>query len=264
MGSERAVRWPFEWHGAWAASVRPDPRVRVALYSVRHAKRVAVRHGAVERHARGERGGPCDVAGCAAHLAWMLIPHVWSNAPSQTGFHPHLGRPLDEIRGGTPHGSANSGGGGGMLPQESVVVDDVGFTAQSQRAMKQAGRMCMGVSIPGTGHTAYVFDILTTNGERWKVTRRYSDFLDLNKKLIQVCRGLPGEVQALTSTLSYPFIPQYVPRAPRASCSLATCACCPVTGFSHAAETSTRLTLLAPFLMPCVYRSRPSLCRAVM
>lgn len=74
-----------------------------------------------------------------------------------------------------------------MIQQESVAVDEVGFTAQSQRAMKQAGRMCMGVSIPGTGHTAYVFDILTTNGERWKVTRRYSDFLDLNKKLIQVC-----------------------------------------------------------------------------
>ena len=74
-----------------------------------------------------------------------------------------------------------------MIQQESVAVDEVGFTAQSQRAMKQAGRMCMGVSIPGTGHTAYVFDILTTNGERWKVTRRYSDFLDLNNKLIQVC-----------------------------------------------------------------------------
>eukprot|EP00802_Teleaulax_amphioxeia_P031005 Tamp_33939.p1 GENE.Tamp_33939~~Tamp_33939.p1 ORF type:complete len:167 (+),score=35.47 Tamp_33939:48-503(+) len=66
------------------------------------------------------------------------------------------------------------------------MVDEVGITAQSQRAMKQAGRMCMGMSIPGTGHTAYVFDILTTNGERWKVTRRYSDFLDLNKKLIQM------------------------------------------------------------------------------
>ncbi len=88
-----------------------------------------------------------------------------------------------------------------MLPQESVVVDDVGFTAQSQRAMKQAGRMCMGVSIPGTGHTAYVFDIRTTNGERWKVTRRYSDFLDLNKKLIQVCRGVSGELHILPSNL---------------------------------------------------------------
>jgi hypothetical protein len=47
--------------------------------------------------------------------------------------------------------------------------------------------MCLGVPIPGSGHTAYVFDIITTTGERWKVTRRYSDFLDLNKKLIQVC-----------------------------------------------------------------------------
>ena len=73
-----------------------------------------------------------------------------------------------------------------LAPQESAMVDEVGITAQSQRAMKQAGRMCMGMSIPGTGHTAYVFDILTTNGERWKVTRRYSEFLELDKKLKQV------------------------------------------------------------------------------
>ena len=121
---------------------------------------------------------------------------VQSSGVRETGFHPHLGRPLDEARGGpNGNGLANghaagrgTGGGGDVMPQESGIASEVGITAQGQRAMKQAGRLCMGVSIPGTGHTAYVFDILTTTGERWKVTRRYSDFLDLNKRLIQVCR----------------------------------------------------------------------------
>jgi hypothetical protein len=93
---------------------------------------------------------------------------VQSSGTSETGFHPHLGRPLDDIRGG-PNGSAIANGhsaegasrGGGLLAQDSVAVDDVGFIAKSQRAMKQAGRMCMGVNIPGTGHTAYVFDIVS-------------------------------------------------------------------------------------------------------
>ena len=108
------------------------------------------------------------------------------------------------MRGG-PNGSPHmhAGGQGGPQEKESVAVEDVGFTAQSQRAMKQAGRMCMGMSIPGTGHTAYVFDILTSNGERWKVTRRYSDFLDLNQKLIQVCLCTALWVACIASAVSF-------------------------------------------------------------
>ena len=152
----------------------------------------------------GMRRGPMSDRGLVSesHSAVFDIHNesrfatVQSSGTRETGFHPHLGRPLDEARGGPNGGGLANGHGGGrggggadrLAPQESAMVDEVGITAQSQRAMKQAGRMCMGMSIPGTGHTAYVFDILTTNGERWKVTRRYSDFLDLNKKLIQVRR----------------------------------------------------------------------------
>jgi len=46
--------------------------------------------------------------------------------------------------------------------------------------------MCFGVSLPGTGHTAYIFDVRTSNGEQWKVSRRYSEFLDLDTKLRQM------------------------------------------------------------------------------
>ena len=155
----------------------------------------------------GDAGGPSEGMGLRRPMSLVSESHstvfdtqnesrfatVQSSGTRETGFSPHIGRPLDEVRGGpnggamaNGHAAGGGGGGEGMMPQESGVVDEVGITAQSQRAMKQAGRMCMGVSIPGTGHTAYVFDILTTNGERWKVTRRYSDFLDLNKKLIQV------------------------------------------------------------------------------
>ena len=107
---------------------------------------------------------------------------------SPGGFHPHLGRPLDELRAGptaTPNGHGPEGGSRGTA-MEPVVGDELGITAKSQRVMKEAGRMCMGVSIPGTGHTAYVFDLVTTRGERWKVTRRFSDFLELDKKLKQM------------------------------------------------------------------------------
>eukprot|EP00287_Rhodomonas_sp_CCMP768_P011996 CAMPEP_0196723236 /NCGR_PEP_ID=MMETSP1091-20130531/5375_1 /TAXON_ID=302021 /ORGANISM="Rhodomonas sp., Strain CCMP768" /LENGTH=183 /DNA_ID=CAMNT_0042065087 /DNA_START=92 /DNA_END=643 /DNA_ORIENTATION=+ len=66
------------------------------------------------------------------------------------------------------------------------TVDDVGLTAQPQTTRKLAGRMCFGVSLPMTGHTAYVFDICTSDGEQWKLTRRYSDFLELDEKLRQM------------------------------------------------------------------------------
>jgi len=139
----------------------------------------------------GDAGGPSEGMGLRRPMSLVSESHstvfdtqnesrfatVQSSGTQETGFHPHL-----DVRGG-PNGIAN--GHGTMAEQESMV-EEVGITAQSQRAMKQAGRLCMGVSIPGTGHTAYVFDILTTNGERWKVTRRYSDFLDLDKKLKQV------------------------------------------------------------------------------
>ena len=57
---------------------------------------------------------------------------------------------------------------------------------QAQVAQKLSGRMCFGVSLPGTGHTAYIFEIRTSNGEQWKVSRRYSEFLELDTKLRQV------------------------------------------------------------------------------
>jgi len=66
------------------------------------------------------------------------------------------------------------------------MLDDVGLTAQPQTTRKFAGRMCFGVSLPMTGHTAYVFDIMTSDGDHWKLTRRYSDFLDLDEKLRQM------------------------------------------------------------------------------
>jgi hypothetical protein len=164
--------------------------------------------GTVWETAAEERGPPSEGLGMRRPISLVSESHsavfdthnesrfatVHSSGTRETGFHPHLGRPLDEARGGPNGGGlANSHGGGRgvggadrLLPQESAMAEEVGITAHIQRAMKQSGRMCMGVSVPGTGHTAYVFDILTTNGERWKVTRRYSDFLDLNKKLIQV------------------------------------------------------------------------------
>jgi len=145
----------------------------------------------------GDVGGPSEGMGLRRPMSLVSESHstvfdtqnesrfatVQSSGTRETGFHSHLGRPIDDVRGG-PNGSAN--GHASTMAQQESMVEEVGITAQSQRAMKQAGRLCMGVSIPGTGHTAYVFDILTTNGERWKVTRRYSDFLDLDKKLKQV------------------------------------------------------------------------------
>ena len=70
-----------------------------------------------------------------------------------------------------------------------MVLDDKGI--QAQIAQKLSGRMCFGVALPGTGHTAYIFDVRTSNGEQWKVSRRYSEFLELDTKLRQV--NLPSE-----------------------------------------------------------------------
>lgn len=66
------------------------------------------------------------------------------------------------------------------------ALDEVGLTAQPQTTRKLAGRMCFGVSLPMTGHTAYVFDIRTSGGDEWKLTKRYSEFLDLDEKLRQM------------------------------------------------------------------------------
>ncbi|EKX47063.1 hypothetical protein GUITHDRAFT_152146 [Guillardia theta CCMP2712] len=87
------------------------------------------------------------------------------------GFHHVQGRSMDEFREHHSH---------------SPVPEDVGITAQPRTAQKNPGRMCFGVSLPGTGHTAYVFEILTSTGQTWKVTRRYSDFVDLHQKLLQM------------------------------------------------------------------------------
>ena len=90
----------------------------------------------------------------------------------------------------------NSGRGMAMgessenLTSRSAVSEaepDVNLSAKSQVAHKLAGRMCFGgIPVPGTGHTAYVFEVSTSHGGRWKVTRRYSDFVELHEKLLQI------------------------------------------------------------------------------
>eukprot|EP00961_Rhodomonas_salina_P201911 2723405-Rhodomonas_salina.1 len=91
------------------------------------------------------------------------------------------------------------------------------MSVQPQTTRKLAGRMCFGVSLPMTGHTAYVFDIRTSGsiaavvlrlpprcpaltvavvlpgGDEWKLTKRYSEFLDLDEKLRQVRAPFRGQ-----------------------------------------------------------------------
>lgn len=90
------------------------------------------------------------------------------------------------------HGDGRGNGGvgernDGLTSRSTVSEDDINLSAKSQVTHKLAGRMCFGgIPVPGTGHTAYVFEVSTSQGGRWKVTRRYSDFLELNNKLLQI------------------------------------------------------------------------------
>jgi len=206
----------------------PSPVVKASVGLLRPDRRCTEMSGTVWETAAEERGPPSEGLGMRRPISLVSESHsavfdthnesrfatVHSSGTRETGFHPHLGRPLDEARGGpnggglaNSHGGGRGGGGADrLLPQESAMGEEVGITAHIQRAMKQSGRMCMGVSVPGTGHTAYVFDILTTNGERWKVTRRYSDFLDLNKKLIQVRGGACMHLMLNPAVCLHPFL----------------------------------------------------------
>mmetsp|Transcript_64033 Transcript_64033/g.171501 ORF Transcript_64033/g.171501 Transcript_64033/m.171501 type:complete len:156 (+) Transcript_64033:130-597(+) len=64
--------------------------------------------------------------------------------------------------------------------------EDIGVTAQPQVTQKFGGRLCFGVNLPGTGHIEYIFEIRTSQGDVWKISRRYSEFLDLDSKLRQI------------------------------------------------------------------------------
>uniref|UniRef100_A0A7S0VSC1 PX domain-containing protein n=1 Tax=Hemiselmis tepida TaxID=464990 RepID=A0A7S0VSC1_9CRYP len=72
------------------------------------------------------------------------------------------------------------------LGSTTTLDTERGLRAQPDMAQRAMGRMCFGVSLPGTGHTEYVFQISGAGGKSWKVARRYSDFLDLDNKLRQM------------------------------------------------------------------------------
>uniref|UniRef100_A0A6T8L672 PX domain-containing protein n=1 Tax=Hemiselmis andersenii TaxID=464988 RepID=A0A6T8L672_HEMAN len=80
------------------------------------------------------------------------------------------------------------GGGGDDHDTGSISTMETerGLRAQPDMAQRAMGRMCFGVSLPGTGHTEYVFQISGAGGKSWKVARRYSEFLDLDNKLRQM------------------------------------------------------------------------------
>mmetsp|Transcript_31336 Transcript_31336/g.76809 ORF Transcript_31336/g.76809 Transcript_31336/m.76809 type:complete len:211 (+) Transcript_31336:42-674(+) len=92
--------------------------------------------------------------------------------------------------GGSPEDEAplmsHRRGDNDRLSVHSDFSCSAGLRAQPEVTQRASSRMCFGVSLPGTGHTEYVFQISGGSGKMWKVSRRYSDFLDLDTKLRQM------------------------------------------------------------------------------
>ena len=109
----------------------------------------------------GDTGGPSEGMGLRRPVSGALVSEshsavfsqqnesrfatVQSSGTREDGFHPHLGRPLDEKSRAGPNGStttANGGGGAGrgvVMPDESGAANSDELRVGGQRAMKLAG-----------------------------------------------------------------------------------------------------------------------------
>jgi hypothetical protein len=108
----------------------------------------------------GDTGGPSEGMGLRRPVSGALVSEshsavfsqqnesrfatVQSSGTREDGFHPHLGRPLDEQSRAGPNGSTTANGGGGagrgvVMPDESGAANSDELRVGGQRAMKLAG-----------------------------------------------------------------------------------------------------------------------------